>query len=214
MTKTKRSIVVSVMIIMLAFALIATGSYALFTADAELTNHLSAGTLDITLKRTHLWTHSIDPRTGSMADSENPYTLDFSKPNDENVFDILPGTLIVPGCSYTAEMQIENNSDVPFGYWLEIVFDDSDNLALADQLYVKVSTVKGATEARLSESAGLVGKENDPIGILEIGDSQLFTINVEFLDLEDVVNNTAMNQSLEFDVLVHAVQIPSTSEGT
>ena len=39
---------------MLSFAVLAGGTFALFTEDHKITNHLQAGTLKIDLYRTHL----------------------------------------------------------------------------------------------------------------------------------------------------------------
>ena len=203
------------MTLVLCLALAAGGTYALFSDRVTLTNHLEAGTLDITLTRTNLVTTSLNADTGFLVRTENSKDIDFSKPADpndpnaenKNVFDITDGMLTVPGCWYSAEMQIANNSDVAFGYWLEIVFDDTADLALAEQLKVTVTTVDGTTEAKLSESAGLIGAEADPIGVLAKTGSELFTISVEFLDLQDGANNAAKGQSVSFDVIVHAVQI-------
>lgn len=204
------------MTLVLCLALVAGGTYALFSDQVTLATHLKAGTLDITLKRTKLVTTSLDAKTGFLVEEENEDTIDFSKPYDpqdpdaenKNVFDIDETALIVPGCKYTATMQIENKSDVAFGYWLEIVFDDKADLELADQLEVTVTTVKGTTVAKLSESAGLIGNKGEPVGILAISESELFTISVEFLN-DDKVNNDAKTQSLDFDLIVHAVQITS-----
>ena len=215
MTKKNRSVLMSVMTLVLCLALAASGTYALFSDRVVLTNHLEAGTLDITLTRTNLVTKSLNAETGFLVGTEKSKDIDFSKPADpndpnaenKNVFDITEETLIVPGCMYSAEMQIANNSDVAFGYWLEIVFDDAEHLALADQLNVTVTTAIGTTEANLSESAGFIGAETAPVGILAKTGSELFTISVEFLDLAGRVNNAAKNQSVEFDVIVHAVQI-------
>lgn len=217
MTTKKRSVLLSVMTLVLCLALVAGGTYALFSDQVTLENHLEAGTLDITLTRTNLVTTSLNAATGFLVETENSKDIDFSKPWDpnhpelenENVFDIASGTLIVPGCKFSAEMQITNNSDVAFGYWLEIVFDDTVDLTLAEQLKITVTTVDGnkSISKMLNTSAGLIGSETDPIGILAKTGSQLFTISVEFCDLDDSVNNNAMGKNFEFDVIVNAVQI-------
>ena len=214
MTVKKRSLLLSVMTFVLSIALFAAGTYALFSDQVKLTNHLQAGTLDITLTRTNLTTATLNTETGFLVQTENPKDIDFSKPWDaehpelenENVFDLTDKTRIVPGCWYSAEMQIANNSDVAFGYWLEIVFDDTADLALADQLQITVTTTEGTTQKKLSESAGQIGEKNKPIGVLAKTGSALFTVRVEFLDLDDA-NNVAKKQSLKFDIIVHAVQI-------
>ena len=205
----KRSVLLSALTLMLCLALVASGTYALFSDQVTLKNHLQAGTLDITLIRTNLTTLSLDNTTGFLVETENAEDVDFSAPTTRNVFDITDETLIVPGCVYNAEMQIQNNSDVAFGYWLEIVFDDTVDLTLAEQLKVTVTTVDGnkSISGKLSENAGLIGEEADPIGILAKTGSALFTVSVEFCDLDHSVNNNAKLTSFEFDIIVHAVQI-------
>ncbi len=223
MTRKKRSVLMSVLTLLLCLALVASGTYALFSDQVTLKNHLVAGTLDITLIRTNLTTLSLDNNTGFLVKTENPKDIDFSKPanlNDpdaenKNVFDMTENTLVVPGSMYSAEMQIQNNSDVAFGYWLEIVFDDTVDLTLAEQLKITVTTVdeSKSISGMLSENAGLIGGDIDPIGVLAKSGAALFTITVEFCDLDYSVNNNAKNTSFDFDVVVHAVQVttaPST----
>ena len=205
MTKRKRSLIMSVLTLLLCVALFAAGTYALFSDEVVLTNHLQAGTLDITLTRTSLLKNELDNKTGFLVTKENPEDVDFSGETKRNVFDIIEDTaLIVPGCWYSAEMQISNNSDVAFNYWIEVVFSDDDDLALADQLKVTLITKNGKTEGKLSEIAALISNEKKPVGVLAKKASELFTIRVEFEDLE--TNNSAKKQSLSFDVVVHAVQ--------
>jgi len=213
MTAKKRSLILSVLTLMLCVALFAVGTYALFSDEVELKNHLEAGKLNITLTRTHLLSNSLDEQTGDFVHKENPEDIDFTGENKRNVFDIIKDrTLIIPRCWYMAEMKISNNSDVTFGYWLEIVFDNKDNLALADQLKITIVTEAGTTEGSLSELSGKdvghIGDERAPIGTLAVTESEIFTLKVEFEDRED--NNAAKKQSVSFDVIVHAVQIPSS----
>lgn len=210
MTKKKRSVLLSVMTLALCLALIASGTYALFSDEVRLTNHLQAGKLDITLTRNSLTTKSVDTTTGFLTD---PITttepVDFSNPTKRNIFDITDDTLIVPGSYYSAEMQISNHSDVAFGYWLEIVFDGTVDLTLAEQINITVTTSDGAKSisTTLDKSKGLIGEETSPIEVLAKSGSALFTISVEFDDLGN--NNDAKNKTFEFDVIVHAVQVTS-----
>ena len=205
----KRSVLMSALTLMLCLALVASGTYALFSDQVTLKNHLQAGTLDITLIRTNLKTLSLDNTTGFLVETENAEDVDFSAPTTRNVFDITDETLVVPGCVYNAEMQIKNNSDVAFGYWLEIVFDDTVDLTLAEQLKITVTTVDGnkSISGMLDQNKGLIGAEADPIGILAKTGSALFTVSVEFCNLDHSVNNNAKLTSFEFDIIVHAVQI-------
>lgn len=202
---SKRGILLSVMTAVLCISLVAGGSYALFSESVTVTNHLHAGTMDITLIRTDLNTVTLDPTTGLLVKVQNGEDVDFSDPTARSVFDMTDQTLLVPGSFYGAEMQIANHSDVSFGYWLEIVFDDEEATALADQLQVTVTSAAGTKKAILSESAGEIGSASAPIGVLVKGEAALFTVSVEFLDLTGE-NDAAKSQNLFFDVIVHAVQ--------
>lgn len=229
MTTKKRSLVLSVLTLLLSVALFAAGTYALFSDQVELTNHLQAGTLDITLIRTNLKTTSLNSQTGFLNVTENPKDIDFSKPADpndpnaenKNVFDMTDTTLIVPGCWYEAEMQIVNNSDVAFGYWLEIDLKGVDNedfaKALAEQIKMTVTTVddtnpEGEALIKKVGDGKYVGTDEDPIGVLAKTSSQYFTVRVEFID-DDAVNNLAKKQKLDFDIIVKAVQITEAPQG-
>lgn len=199
----RRSILLSVMTLMLCLALTASGTYALFTDEVTLKTHLQAGTLDITLIRTNLITKSLNPATGFLRDTENTEDVDFSNPTGRNVFDIAPDTIIVPCCKYTADMKIINKTDVAYAYWIEIVLDDPSDIVLAHQIEVTVTTPDSA-EAKLSKGL-MVGSESEPIAIMAKNDSALFTVSVEFLDLPN--NNSAQGRSLNFDLKVYAVQV-------
>lgn len=216
MTKSKRSVLLAVLTLMLCLALVAGGTYALFSDQVTLDNHLQAGTMDITLKRVKLTKGELDNSTGFIKSVTNEEEIDFSKPYDsndpnaknKNVFDITDGALIVPGCWYTADMKLINNSDVAFGYWLEIVFDDKVDLTLAKQLKITVTTADQtkSISKMLNESAGLIGDDEHLIEVLPKTGSALFEITVEFCDLDDA-NNDAKSKSFDFDVVVHAVQV-------
>lgn len=198
-----RSILLSIMTLMLCLALTASGTYALFTDEVTLKTHLQAGTMDITLIRTHLTAKELDDRTGFLKNTVNPEDVDFSSPTGRNVFDISPGKLVVPCCKYTADMQLINNTDVAYAYWIEIVLDDPSDEIFANQIEVSVKTPDSA-EARLTRGL-TVGSESDPIAVMAKGDSALFTVSVEFLDL--ATNNLAQDKSLNFDLKVYAVQV-------
>lgn len=198
-----RSILLSIMTLMLCLALTASGTYALFTDEVILKTHLQAGNLDITLIRTHLTAKELDTQTGFLKDTVNPEDVDFSSPTGRNVFDITPGTLVVPCCKYTADMQIINRTDVAYAYWLEIVLDYPSDEIFASQIEVSVKT-PDSDKAILTKGLK-VGSEADPIAIMAKGDSALFTVSVEFLDL--VTNNLAQGESVNFDLKVYAVQV-------
>ena len=199
-TNRKRALIVSGAIILLCITTIIGMTFALFTDDEVVRNHLKAGDLDITLVRTKLTSTYLTNRglLSTFTDSEEK---DFTNDTDENVFS-LDGAVIVPQSKYIAEMKVINNSDVAFAYWIEIVYTGDDGVELSDQLSITVD----AEESKLLSEGLTVGSESEPIAILEVGESGDFTATVEFLDLPSAVNNAAQGDDVTFDLVVHAVQ--------
>lgn len=195
----------SVVTFTLCLALVAGGTYALFSDQVTLTTHLKAGSMDITLKRVNLVTRTLDRQTGFLEEVSSSELVDFSAPTDRNVFDLEDGDKIVPGCVYFAELELTNNTDVAFAYWVEIVNRGSDDLPLADQLRVSVRVGEGEKQTEILSEGLTVGDQANPIGVMARSDSESFVVGLEFLDLQS--NNSAMNQNLNFDVIVHAVQV-------
>ena len=183
-------------------------TWALFTDTETVNNHLKAGELDITLERTKLVSTHLTPQ-GFLSTEIDETVKDFSnkKNNKDNVFDL--DTVIVPQSKYVADMKISNNSDVAFQYWIEIKYNGDSAIDLADQLEIIVKT-HNDNISRLSKGL-VVGSVDDPVGILAVGESAGFTVGVEFLDsdLTDDIesNDSAQCQSLNFDLIVHAIQV-------
>ncbi len=216
--KGKISLLFSCVLILLCLSIIGCMTYALFTDTRTISHHLKAGDLAITLKRVNLEKIQLSD-TGYLETVTNTDTVDFSASTRENVFDIRDEK-IVPGCKYVATMQIENHSDVAFGYWVEIVCTDQTwGAHLANQIKVTVTTDHDATSI-ISQNLVVKG-ENDgyiaelsPINEQGLPWSSNFTVSVEFLDSFYVVNglaedsnNAAQREQLEFDLIVHAVQV-------
>lgn len=211
-TNRKRALLVSSAVILLCLTIILGTTWALFTDTQTVQNHLRAGDLDITLKRTELVKKTLDI-SGYLAWLDPDKTVvDFTGPAKENVFDLGKNELIVPGSQFVATMQVENHSDVAFGYWIEIVCTDQRYGAdLAKQLKVTVNT---GTDASAFVGDGLVvrGKDGGYVEELAIGQSASFTVTVEFLDSfveeNDIAHNDlAQGEELSFDLVVHAVQV-------
>ena len=209
-TNRKRALLVSASVILLCMTIIVGMTWALFTDTQKVTNHLQAGDLSITLKRTELTKTTLNAQGKLVTSAPDTTTKNFSNPTDENVFGIVEGEKIVPGTKYQASMQVENHSDVAFGYWIEIVCTDKTNGAdLAKQLKVTVNT---GSDASASVNDGLtVGSSSNYVGELIIGASAEFTVTVEFLDSFVAANNIdhndlAQGENLSFDLVVHAVQ--------
>jgi hypothetical protein len=182
-------------------------TFALFTDEEIVNNHLSAGDLDITLVRTSLTSTYLTDR-GYLDTVTDSQIKDFTNDTNENVFG-LNGSLIVPKSKYVAEMQISNESDVAFGYWVEIVYTGSANVDLAEQISVTVNT----EESKRLNQGLMVGSESAPIAVLAVGEAGKFTVAVEFLDLQSSVNNMAQGDSVTFDLIVHAVQYTGADPG-
>ena len=209
-TNRKRALLVSASVILLCMTIIVGMTWALFTDTQKVNNHLQAGDLSITLKRTELTKTTLNAEGKLVTSAPDTTTKNFSNPTDENVFGIVDGEKIVPGTKYQASMQVENNSDVAFGYWIEIVCTDKTNGAdLAKQLKVTVNT---GADASASVNDGLtVGSSSNYVGELIIGATAEFTVTVEFLDSFVAENNIdhndlAQGENLSFDLVVHAVQ--------
>lgn len=209
-TNRKRALLVSASVILLCMTIIVGMTWALFTDTQKVTNHLQAGDLSITLKRTELTKTTLNAQGKLVTSAPDTTTKNFSNPTDENVFGIVEGEKIVPGTKYVAKMQVENHSDVAFGYWIEIVCTDKTNGAdLAKQLKVTVNT---GSDASASVNDGLtVGSSSNYVGELIIGATAEFTVTVEFLDSFVAENNIdhndlAQGENLSFDLVVHAVQ--------
>ena len=206
-----RALVTSSAIILLCITIVFGMSYALFTDTQKVTNHLKAGDLRITLTRTELTKTTLNAEGKLVTSGPDTNPKNFSNPTDENVFDIVKDEKIVPGTKYVAKMLIENNSDVAFGYWIEIVCSDKTNGEhLAKQIKATVNTGSDAS-AFVNDGLVVTGANGGYVGELKVGNSAEFTVTIEFLDSFAKENNIdhndlAQGESLSFDLIVHAVQ--------
>ena len=208
----KRVLLVSTAIILLCFMIIVGSTYALFTDTKTIKNHLQAGDMAITLKRVELVKTTLN-ESGFLETTNPPIKTirDFTKATEDNVFELAADEKIVPGSKFEAKMQIENHSDVAFGYWIEIVCTDkSAGVDLAKQVKV---TVNGQNDVIAN---GLtVGGQGNYVGVLGVNDVKNFTVAVEFVNtsvkFENGVlssdNNAAQDERLSFDLIVYAVQV-------
>ena len=120
-TNRMRSLLISGAVVLLALSIVVGMTWALFTDTETLNHHLKAGDLDITLTRTRLTTRYLDNADGYLKDYSDGSPKDFTN-TTANVFDIANGAIVVPGSTYVAEMEITNESDVAFMYWVEVVY--------------------------------------------------------------------------------------------
>ena len=217
--KTKRALLLSGVTILLCFTIIIGMTYALFSDTDSVYNHLQAGTLEVTLKRTRLdKTYYVGGRDLRHEINEN--VIDFTSKTslDRNVFDILANEKIVPGCKYVATMQVENHSDAPFGYWIAVkCSDETKDSSLAKQLWVTVECGDTKVENFVGDSLIVDGEGRGCIGYVAIGEADSFTVTVEFLDSaksdkEMDSNDLAQSESILFDLVVYATQTPTGTD--
>ena len=178
MSKGMRAVLVATITMMLCIAMIAAGTYALFTDTVDVKNHLQAGDLSITLKRTELVKTTLNASGYLVEDTVQSATdaaVDFTDSTTENVFGIVADEKIVPGSKFVAKMQLENESDVAFGYWIEIVCKDkTKGEDLAKQ--VKITVTTGSDNADFIGNGLIVkGANNDYLGELAVGAKTVFT---------------------------------------
>lgn len=203
-------------IILLCFAIVIGMTFALFSDTDSVYNHLQAGTLSVTLKRTGLdKTFYVGGR--DLKHEINDTVIDFTDKTtlDRNIFDILANEKIVPGCKYVATMQVENHSDAPFGYWIAVkCSDETKDSSLAKQLWVTVESGDTKVEDFVGNSLTVGDEGRGCIGYVAIGGASSFTVTVEFLDSADSdtevdSNDLAQSESILFDLVVYAVQVPA-----
>ena len=237
-TNRKRALLISSSVTLLCMAIVVGMTWALFTDTQTVSNHLKAGDLQITLKRTELTKTTLNDKGYLVTQPTDKNSVNFTNPTDKNIFGIITENgkvteKIVPGSKFVATMQIENNSDVAFKYWARINCKDEDVAKkLAEQLIIIVYTDKNGdgvidTEGDDAEknesvvSSGLeIGDGDNYIGLLEKSGKESFIVSVEFDDkgynYENGVltsaNDAAQKQDVEFDLVVYAVQV--TTEPT
>ena len=207
MTRRHSILIFSLVAILLALMVIVGVTFALFSDSTKISNHLDAGTLKITLVRESL-TGSALADDGTLAAVTDNTVKDFTNSSD-NVFNLKSGDLVVPKSTYTANMKLNNNGSVAFGYWVEIKVNGAtptgSNLALAQQLKVTVTPAGGNAQSSYVDKGLYVGSQSAPIATVLRNASTTFSVSVMFDDLS--TNNSAELGSITFDLVVHAIQV-------
>ena len=200
-----RAVLVASMTIMLCMILMVSGTYALFSSETKVENHLQAGSLKVTLMRTRLVKNKLDENTGYMKPEENNNDVDFSVATTENVFGIGTDELVAPSSSYEAFMKLTNSGSVAFDYKVAIKLTSVSN-ELAQQMKVYVDGV--ATGKHLSDYLAQADGSLVTIvtGKMAKGSEKAFSVKIEFENLSNEVNNAAQLQDASFDMVVSAVQ--------
>ena len=197
--KKYRRLLLSCLTILMCMSALVAVAYILFTDNIKLVNHLKAGDLEVTLTRTNLTGKVFGP-DGQLRDYSNNAHVDFSTPNDDNLFDLYKDAYIVPGVEVKAEMLVTNNSSTTFGYYIEII--------VSEQLYITITSGDKKVSGTLSDL--YLGTEADFISVIEANGSSTFDIEIIFEDNGN--SNAAMDKTVYFDLVVNAVQIPSSTD--
>lgn len=212
MARRMKTLLLSCMSIVLCIMVLVAGSFALFTDTARVQNHLQAGRLDVTLKRIALTTTKLDANGYMLTKNEQTTAdepVDFSG-GGGNVFGLSQDEVIAPCTVLQATMQISNDSDVAFGYWIEFTADGDENFR--KQLKISVTPQGGNTITQYLSDGVTIGSETNAVAILAAtGEAKTFVVKVEF---ENIVqgadshnNNQAQGKDCSIDVIVHATQV-------
>lgn len=232
MSKRFRTMVLALISLMCCIAVIAVGTYALFTDEVTVENHLKAGELKVTLKRTELVWNKLDSQGYLASNASNPdrTIIDYTdtNTNDENIFGLDNGEVVVPQSSYKAKMEVTNGGDVAFGCWFQTKIMEGSNTELAQQLVMKITTIEnGQSVVRTAtvKDGFTVGSKTDAVKVpANTNSTMTFWVEIYFADsdnatdiedIEDLTNgaefdnNDAMNDTIKFDLIVSAVQLTS-----
>ena len=201
-------VLISSFILTLCLLIITLGTYALFSEKVVITTHLKAGTLDIKLIRDNLKYNVLDDK-GMLLDIQNNQDKDFTNTNtkSDNIFDLNDNVKLVPGNYYEATMILKNTGDVAFDYWLEINLTKGSNTNLSKQIKITVKSYENTNEKeyiRYLNEGIEIGNEKLPLDSVFVNEEKTFKVKVEFI--HDNMNNSAMEEEVNFDLTVYAVQ--------
>lgn len=202
MTK-KRTLLLSALTALLGVSVAVGASYALFTDQVTVNNHLSAGSLDVGLYRVE-YKENVLVADGTMAESTPDTTRVDLTQNADKLFVI--DDLFVPTSWYETTIEVSNLGDVAFDYGVRILWkddpaNDKDQI-IAEQIQITISV--GDTQ---KEQFYLCDCANYDVvlGSMLKGDAATqFTVKAEFVNRDD--NNAAMQAEIDFDLQVYATQ--------
>lgn len=202
MAKSKLRILLTASVLtMLSVTLLAGGTYALFTSNTSVKNHLKAGNLNVSLLRTK-YSKTVLDNDGYLVTKEDNETVDFTKANDKNIFGLEESELIVPTSKFSADLKMSNNGSVAFDYKITLDLDKTKSGShLIDQLEITIKDSDGSYSKKLSEC------DNFAIysGVMSTSDNaKEFKISLEFVNSDS--NNEAKNEEAYFDLIVEATQ--------
>lgn len=199
-----RILALVVAFVMCCFACLLGVTYGLYDETVSMQNHLVAGSLKATLVRNKLTTVNLDDG-GNFKTTVDDSPMNFTEGTQDNIFGIsAAGVTVVPGSSFTAEMNIKNDGDVAFYYYVEVYFQS----VVSDAAFASMLKLVAESENHVRQEAivsdGLILGENDTgLGTVEAGGAENFTVKLEFLKEAD---DRVKGKFVLFDLRVHAVQ--------
>lgn len=209
MTKKIRALILSCTTILLCVTVAVAGTFALFTDSASIRNHLKAGTLDIELNRILLTGETL-AADGTVSTVNNTEEVAFTEGTSRTVFDT-ENSVVVPGSFFEATMEIVNNGNVAFGYWIEVVPASGTTADdLLSQLTFTVTPLSGTPVSETIDADGKLslGSETSHVATVSATtENTTFKVKVSFENSTTKgENDKAKGQELDFDLIVYAVQ--------
>ena len=224
MSKRVRAITLCCLTVLCCIAIVVAATFALFSDQVQVTNHLQSGSLKVTLAREGLVSTML-AADGTLNTVTDNTKKEFTNGSTDNIFG-LDDALIVPGCEVTANFILENKGDVAVGFYLEFVLKGETATEteaankLAEQLQVTLSIGSNQQTFTLSELRDKLnnvyawGDASTPIGRILLktdgtAATKSFSVKLEFVNIttDETTNNQAQNQSVSVDMIVHAIQI-------
>lgn len=224
MSKKSKVIVGSLMGIAFAGFFVTLSTFAVFSDTSNISNHIIAENIDVTLKRTNLeYTYYNDGSVSTKTD-DTIYSFSGDEHNDDSIFadikeDEHDVQYFAPSLYRTATMELSTESNVAYTYTLGFKFTEGFEQSedLGKQIKVTVTpkdlTSTSFTLNELTSEKKIEGQDGAGLTIFKASGSTTFDVKIEFLNdadpnsgLEVGDNNKAEGKEVKFDMTVYAVQ--------
>lgn len=198
MNRKTKTALASAGILVVSAALVVGATWAFFTDNVTVNNHIEVGDLSIGLSRVSYLSKELQS-DGTLAETDEDTTVVDLLKDPKELFRVENA---VPGCWYQAKIKISNLGSVSVDYGARFLvgeLTDPEDIAFSKQMQLTVTTSADASTSFTLDKAADVD-----IGNLLAGSEDTFTVKAEFLASED--NNAAQKGSLDFDLQVYAAQ--------
>lgn len=203
MGRRLRVLLLSVVAVCISAALIVGGTYALFSDQVIINNHLQSGSLEIGLERVGYQICTLED-DGTLGTSANDTTVVDLTKDASTLFHI---DKAVPGSWCQAEIKVTRMGDVAIDYGVRFIWNEENDATAEQKIFAQQLRIT-VTQAG-TEKAQFVLSEAVDVGLGSIlvddgQQSQNFTVKVEFVDSDK--NYIVQAISLDFDLQVYATQ--------